>query len=70
MAVSHEAKSVLDSWVRFEQQQRQLEQEQAKEVIDKVNKEIANPKFQDKVLAESLNEIENCLLKLDRFLYI
>lgn len=64
LAVSHEAKSVLDSWVRFEQQQRQLEQEQlAKEVIDKVNKEIANPKFQDKVLAESLNEIEKLFAK-------
>ncbi|EMG50845.1 ATP4 ATP synthase subunit 4 [Candida maltosa Xu316] len=64
LAVSHEAKSVLDSWVRFEQQQRQLEQEQlAKEVIDKVNKEIENPKFQEKVLAESLGEIEKIFAK-------
>ncbi|RCK67402.1 ATP synthase subunit 4, mitochondrial [Candida viswanathii] len=64
LAVAHEAKSVLDSWVRFEQQQRQLEQEQlAKEVIEKVNKEIENPKFQDKVLAESLSEIEKLFAK-------
>lgn len=64
IAVAQEAKSTLDSWVRFEQQQRQLEQEQlVKSVTDRVNKEIANPKFQDKVLAESLTEIENVFSK-------
>lgn len=64
IAVSTEAKQVLDSWVRFEQQQRQLEQEQLiKSVLDKVNKEIQNPKFQDKVLAESVTEIEKLFAK-------
>ncbi|KAK6464015.1 hypothetical protein DFJ63DRAFT_317367 [Scheffersomyces coipomensis] len=59
LAVAHEAKSTLDSWVRYEQQQRQLEQEQlVKSVLDKVNKELENPKFQERVLAESVAEVE------------
>lgn len=54
-----EAKSVLDSWVRYEASVRQLEQQQlASSVIAKVEKELANPKFQDKVLQESVAEIE------------
>lgn len=64
LAVAHEAKATLDSWVRFEQQQRQLEQEQLiKSVLDKVNKEIGNPKFQEKVLAESVAEVEKIFSK-------
>lgn len=64
LAVAHEAKATLDSWVRFEQQQRQLEQEQLlKSVLDKVNKEVENPKFQDKVLAEAVAEVEKVFAK-------
>lgn len=64
IAVAQEAKSTLDSWVRFEQQQKQLQQEQLiKSVLDKVNKEIENPKFQDKVLAESVAEVEKLFAK-------
>lgn len=64
LAVATEAKSTLDSWVRYEQQQRQLEQQQLiKSVLDKVNKEIENPKFQDKVLGESVAEIEKLFAK-------
>lgn len=64
VAVTQEAKSVLDQWVRFEQQQRQLEQEQLfKSVIDKVTKEIENPKFQEKVLAEAVADVEKILAK-------
>ncbi|WEJ93352.1 atp4 subunit B of the stator stalk of mitochondrial F1F0 ATP synthase [Yamadazyma tenuis] len=63
-AVVAEAKSTLDSWVRFEQQQRQLEQDQLiKSVLDKVNKEIENPKFQERVLAESVAEVEKLFAK-------
>ncbi|CAH6720993.1 ATP synthase subunit 4, mitochondrial [[Candida] jaroonii] len=63
-ALAAEAKSTLDSWVRFEQQQRQLEQEQLiKSVLSKVNKEIENPKFQEKVLNESVTEIEKLFAK-------
>lgn len=64
IAVATEAKSTLDAWVRFEQQQRQLEQEQlVKSVLDKVNKEIENPKFQEKVLAEAVTDIEKLFAK-------
>lgn len=64
IAVAEEAKSTLDSWVRFEQKQRQLEQEQLiKSVLDKVNKEIGNPKFQERVLAESVAEVEKIFAK-------
>lgn len=64
IAVTHEAKSTLDAWVRYEQQQRQLEQEQLiQSVLEKVNKEIGNPKFQDKVLAESVAEVEKIFAK-------
>jgi F-type H+-transporting ATPase subunit b len=64
LAVANEAKSTLESWVRFELQQRQLEQEQlVKSVVEKVNKELENPKFQDKVLAESVNEVEKLFAK-------
>lgn len=59
IAVASEAKATLDAWVRYEQQQRQLEQEQlVQSVLEKVNKEIANPKFQERVLAESVAEVE------------
>lgn len=64
IAVAHEATATLDAWVRFEQQQRQQEQEQLiKSVLDKVNKEISNPKFQERVLAESVAEVEKIFSK-------
>lgn len=57
--IAHEAKSVLDSWVRYEASVRQLEQQQlATTVIAKVAKELSNAKFQDKVLQESVAEVE------------
>lgn len=59
-----EAKSVLDSWVRYESSIRQLEQEQlAASVIANVQKEITNPKFQDKVLVQAVEEIEKIFKK-------
>ena len=64
IAVANEAKATLDAWVRFEQQQRQMEQEQLiKSVLEKVNSEIANPKFQERVLAESVAEVEKIFAK-------
>lgn len=54
-----QAKSVLDSWVRYEASLRQLEQQQiAKSIISKVEAEISNPKFQDRVLQQSIGEVE------------
>lgn len=65
IAVANEAKATLDAWVRFEQQQRQLEQQQlTKSVLEKVNSEIANPKFQERVLAESVAEVEKIFAKV------
>ncbi|CAI5757865.1 unnamed protein product [Candida verbasci] len=64
LAVHNEAKSVLDSWVRFENQQRQIEQEQlANFVIEKVQKDIENQKFQERVLQEALNDVEKLFAK-------
>jgi F-type H+-transporting ATPase subunit b len=64
LAVTQEAKATLDSWVRYEQQQRQLEQQQLiKLVLDKVNKEIENPKFQERVLNEAVAEVEKLFAK-------
>lgn len=64
LAVTAAAKSTLDSWVRFEQAQRQLEQEQLlKSVLDKVNVEISSAKFQERVLAEAVTDIEKLFAK-------
>ncbi|KAK9472526.1 F1F0 ATP synthase [Dipodascopsis tothii] len=54
-----EAKSVLDSWVRYEASVRQREQKALVEsVIAKIEKEVSTPKFQQQVLAQSVAEIE------------
>ncbi|ODV87981.1 hypothetical protein CANARDRAFT_5287 [[Candida] arabinofermentans NRRL YB-2248] len=64
VSAASEAKSVLDSWVRYEAQVRQLEQKQlAESVISKVNAELANPKFQDKILVQSVEEVEKLFAK-------
>jgi F-type H+-transporting ATPase subunit b len=54
-----EARAVLDSWVRYEASVRQLEQQQlTSTVIGKIEKELSNPKFQEKVLSEAVADIE------------
>ncbi|KDQ61814.1 hypothetical protein JAAARDRAFT_55140 [Jaapia argillacea MUCL 33604] len=59
VALAAEAKAVLDSWVRFEQQQKESEQaELAKAVIDKVMKGLGDEKTQKEILANALTEIE------------
>ncbi|KAK9488034.1 hypothetical protein V1527DRAFT_459207 [Lipomyces starkeyi] len=56
---AHEAKSVLDSWVRYEANVRQREQKQlAESIIAKIEKEIRTPKFQQQVLTQSIAEVE------------
>lgn len=60
---AHEAKSVLDSWVRYEASVRQREQKLlAESVIAKIEKEIKTPKFQQQVLTQSVAEIESMFL--------
>uniref|UniRef100_A0A060TCW4 ATP synthase subunit 4 n=1 Tax=Blastobotrys adeninivorans TaxID=409370 RepID=A0A060TCW4_BLAAD len=59
-----EARSVLDSWVRYEGQLRQREQaELAQNVIAKVQKEIENPKFKQQVLEQALSDVEKLFAK-------
>lgn len=63
--LAREAKSVLDSWVRYEASVRQLQQKQlAESVISKVQAELQNPKFQDKVLQQSVTEVEQLFANL------
>lgn len=63
--LAREAKSVLDSWVRYEASVRQLQQRQLTEsVISKVQAELQNPKFQDKVLQQSISEVEQLFASL------
>ncbi|ANZ73243.1 BA75_00491T0 [Komagataella pastoris] len=62
--IAAEAKSVLDSWVRYESQVRQLEQQQlASSVISKVQEQLKDPKFQQKVLLQSLDQVEQVFAK-------
>lgn len=61
---ANEAKAVLDSWVRYESQQRQREQEElAASVISKINKEISTPKFKQQVLEQAVADVEKVFSK-------
>ncbi|KAF8577687.1 ATP synthase [Ramaria rubella] len=54
-----ELKSVLDSWVRYEQQVKESEQaDLTKSVIDKVFKSIQDEKTQREILANAVAEVE------------
>lgn len=58
-ALAAELRSVLDSWVRYEQQQKESEQAQlAKTVIDSVMKNIHVEKTQRDILAAAVAEVE------------
>ncbi|WPG97840.1 ATP synthase subunit 4, mitochondrial [Acrodontium crateriforme] len=58
-AVAHEAKAVLDSWVRYEGQVKERQQrELAESIIAKINKEFENPKVLDQILKQSVADVE------------
>ncbi|OCK80531.1 ATP synthase subunit 4 mitochondrial precursor [Lepidopterella palustris CBS 459.81] len=58
-AIAHEAKTVLDSWVRYEGQVKQRQQrELAEAVIAKIEKELENPKVLKQILDQSVADIE------------
>ncbi|KAI7280719.1 ATP synthase subunit 4, partial [Hortaea werneckii] len=58
-ALAHEAKSVLDSWVRYEGQVKARQQrELAETVIGKIDKELENPKVLDQILKQSIADVE------------
>lgn len=55
-----EAKSVLDSWVRYEAQVKQRQQKElAESLIAKVKKELENPKVLQQILQQSVADIES-----------
>ena len=58
-ALAKEAKTVLDSWVRYEGQVKQREQKElAEAVIAKVNKDLKDPKVLQQILQQSITEVE------------
>jgi len=62
VALAAELKSVLDSWVRFEQQQKESEQaELAKSVIDKVLASLKDEKTQKDILNNAIADIEQLI---------
>lgn len=59
VALATEVKTVLDSWVRFEQQAKESEQaDLVKTVVENVLKNLNNEKTQKEVLAGAIAEIE------------
>ena len=61
-ALVHEAKTVLDSWVRYEGQVKQRQQrELAESVISKIKKELENPKTLQQILQQSVADVESKL---------
>lgn len=59
VALTGELKSVLDSWVRYEQQQKESEQaELAKTVIAKVLNGLKDDKTQKDILTNAISEVE------------
>lgn len=61
-ALAAEARTVLDSWVRYEGQVKQRQQKElADSIIAKVNKELENPKFLQQLLQQSVADVEKIL---------
>ncbi|KAI4233450.1 MAG: hypothetical protein L6R40_007047 [Gallowayella cf. fulva] len=59
-ALAAEAKSVLDSWVRYEGQVKQRQQrELAETVINKITKELENPRTLQQILNQSVADVES-----------
>ncbi|KAF1975231.1 hypothetical protein BU23DRAFT_530395 [Bimuria novae-zelandiae CBS 107.79] len=58
-AIAHEAKTVLDSWVRYEGQVKQRQQKElAESIIAKIEKELENPKTLKQILDQSVADVE------------
>jgi len=58
-AFAAEAKSVLDSWVRYEAQVKQRQQKElAESLIAKVKKDLESPKALSLILQQSVQEVE------------
>jgi len=58
-ALAAEAKTVLDSWVRYEGQVKQRQQrELAEAIIAKIEKELENPQTLKQILNQSVADVE------------
>ncbi|KAL9078518.1 MAG: hypothetical protein Q9157_002574 [Trypethelium eluteriae] len=58
-ALASEAKSVLDSWVRYEGQVKARQQrELAESIIGKIEKELEDPKVLQRILNQSVQDVE------------
>ena len=58
-ALAAEAKTVLDSWVRYESQVKQRQQKElAESVMTKVQRELENPKVLQQILQQSVADVE------------
>ncbi|KAG6055906.1 atp3 gamma subunit of the F1 sector of mitochondrial F1F0 ATP synthase [Claviceps sp. LM77 group G4] len=58
-AIAAEAKTVLDSWVRYEGQVKQRQQKElSASIIAKVQKELQDPKVLQQILQQSVAEVE------------
>jgi F-type H+-transporting ATPase subunit b len=59
VALAAEVKTVLDSWVRFEQQEKENEQARlVKTIVDNVLKSVSEEKTQRDVLAWAVSEVD------------
>ncbi|KXN74154.1 hypothetical protein CONCODRAFT_15028 [Conidiobolus coronatus NRRL 28638] len=59
VAVAAEVKSVLDSWVRYENSLREREQrELAAKVIANIEASLKDPKLQNQILKEAIQEVQ------------
>lgn len=66
-ALAQEAKSVLDSWVRYEGQVKQRQQrELAETVIAKIEKELENPRVLKQILDQSVADVERKCPRIQR----
>lgn len=65
-ALAAEAKSVLDSWVRYEGQVKIRQQKELSEsIIAKIQKELENPKVLQQILQQSVTDVERKHLRDD-----
>lgn len=59
-ALAAEAKTVLDSWVRYEGQVKVRQQKElADTIIAKIAKELENPKVLQQILQQSVADVES-----------
>jgi F-type H+-transporting ATPase subunit b len=59
VALASEIKAVLDSWARFEQQEKENEQARlVKTIVDNVLKSVSEEKTQKDVLAWAVSEVD------------